>query len=136
VEGPPGELVVVGRLTVCVDVWWRIGVGLVVLQLVTEGLWLVLLGTPVEDNHHLPFTAAQLVWLRTKLEQLVQACAVKWMGKGETHPAGVLLVSLVFLVPKKGPKMWQLIIDQHWLNLVLAMLQCKFKSLLTLMQLA
>ncbi len=58
------------------------------------------------------------------------------MGKGEAQLEGITLVSLVFLVPKKGPKLWQLVIDQCCLNLVLAELHYKFGSLVTLVWLA
>ncbi len=95
---------------------------------------LSLLGTPEEDDCHLLFTVDQLLWLAVELCWLVVAQAVKWMGNGLARPVGI--ICLVFLVPKKGPTLWWLVIDQRWLNLVLAKLQCKFEMLSMLVWLA
>jgi hypothetical protein len=83
-----------------------VGVSAVVLQIVGEGLHLTLLSPPVEDNCQLLFTANQLAWLAVELCWLKEAQAIKWMGKGALQPVGIVLVSLVFLVPKRGPKLW------------------------------
>jgi hypothetical protein len=42
----------------------------------------------------------------------------------------------VFLVLKKGLKLWRLVIDQCWLNLVLIVICCKFEGIATLARLA
>jgi hypothetical protein len=90
----------------------------------------------MEDNHQFPFTAAQHKWMGVELCQLMAAQAIKWMGQGDLWPLGIFLISPVFLIPKHSPKLWQLVINQHHLNLCLAALHCKFKSLATLIWLA
>jgi hypothetical protein len=107
-----------------------------VLQIMGNGLWLTLLAHPVEDDRQFPFTAAQLKWLGVELHRLMAALAVEWMGRGDLRPPGIVLISPVFLVPKQGPKLWRLVINLRRLNLCLAALRCKFKSLATLIQLA
>jgi hypothetical protein len=131
-----GLVVVVSCLARCVEAWWEIGVGVVVLGIVCEGLCLLLLGSPVEDDWQLPFMPNQLAWLAVEMGWLVEVQAIEWMGNGLVWLAGIVLICLVFLVPKKGPKLWCLVIDQCWLNLVLGEICCKFELLLTLIRLA
>jgi hypothetical protein len=128
--------VVVGRLPQCLGAWRAIGASEMVLQIVGEGLRLTLLAHPVEDDRQFPFTAAQLEWMGVELCRLMAAQAVEWMGQGDLRPLGIFLISPVFLVPKHGPKLWRLVIDQRRLNLCLAALRCKFESLATLIRLA
>jgi len=58
------------------------------------------------------------------------------MGQGSLWPPGIALISPVFLVPKHGPKLWRLVINQCCLNLCLMVLRCKFELLATLIWLA
>ena len=81
--------VVVGRLPWCLNAWWVIRVGMLVLQIVGDGLQLTLLSHLVEDKHQLPFTAAQLKWLRVELHWLMAAQAIEWMGQGSLWPLGL-----------------------------------------------
>jgi hypothetical protein len=97
-----------------------------VLAWVWWGLPLVLEGEPDEDGHQFPFTPKQLAWLHVELTCLVAVGAVYFMGLG-AWPEGVWPILPVFLVPKKAPKLWWLVINQHHLNLKLLTVWCKFE---------
>lgn len=94
----------------------------------------MLVAVPNKDGHQFPFTEDQLAWLHLELAQLVVVSTMQFMGHG-AWPEGIWLISPVFLVPKKGPKLWQLVINQQQLNLVVPLVQCKFELVGTLAQL-
>lgn len=75
----------VGCLERCVSAWQEIGAGAVVLDIVSKGLQLTLLGALEEDKGYclLPFKG-EMVWLAAELGRLVVAQVIEWMGNGLT----------------------------------------------------
>ena len=96
---------VVGRLVENLAEWRRIGAMTQGLVWIEKGLSVALYKLDNEQRH----------WLQQEMDRLMQHGAVEFMGEGE-RPVGIHFVSLVFLVPKKGLKWYQLVIDMWAMN--------------------
>jgi hypothetical protein len=125
---------VVGQLSSCWREWQVIRASGQVLEWIWWGLPLELVAVPNEDGCQFPFTEDQLAWLHLELAWLVVIGTVQFMGCS-ARPEGIWLISPVFLVPKKGLKLWWLVINQQQLNLAVPSVWCKFKSMGTLARL-
>jgi hypothetical protein len=132
----PVELSVVGRLQARLEAWMGIGTLEQVLAWLSGGVPLSLWGEVEEDSCMFQFMPEQSVWLEQEISRLVQVGAIECMGRGDVRPVGVQVMAPVFLVPKKGPKRWRLVINLHHLNRCLVDRPCKFKSLKMLARLA
>lgn len=106
----------------------------IVLDWVVNGVELKLGGISVEDGRVFLAIEDQQLWIKTKIACMLLVQAIEYMGLGE-RPVGVWFCLPVFLVPKKGPKKWQLEIDLCRLNIVLKTYYFKFKTLGTLARL-
>ena len=77
---------------------------------------LVLAAKPVPNQYNL--SVNQQEWVRKELDRLIKSAAIGCLGSQVTRPKFLLEVSPVFLVPKKGPKKWQMVIDLRRLNII------------------
>jgi hypothetical protein len=129
------EIQVVGRLTEWLEEWWKIRVTEQVLSWIVFGLSASLVQRVDKDSHKYRLSKEETQWLQVEVGQLECHRVVELMGEGE-QPAGIQFISPVFLVPKKGPKQYQLVIDMHAVNKGLATRKCKFNSLASVAWLA
>lgn len=87
----------------------------------------------VEDGWIYSLNKEQLQWMVAEVEWRESAGTVELVGLGL---AGIHYVSPVFLVPKKGPKRWWMVINMQAVNKGLAKQMCKFKGLSAVAQMA
>jgi Reverse transcriptase (RNA-dependent DNA polymerase) len=133
------EVVVVGRLEKQAAEWRAIGAPSMVMGWIQHGVELHLEGQPVEDGRSFPLTTSQKEWLDVEILRLLEVGAIEHLGPDQglmNKPPGVILCAPVFLVPKKGPKKWRLVIDLRRLNEVLEDRPCKFENISTLARMA
>jgi hypothetical protein len=122
------ELLVVGCLQAQAAAWAQIGASNQVCSWVTHGVAFELWTDVVEDQHIFPLTPAQQAWLLAEVDHLLTMGAVELMGTGPSKPASIHYMSLVFCMPKNGPKKWRLVIDMCCINLGIAEWRVQFKG--------
>jgi len=132
-------VVVVGRLEKQAAEWRALGAPRVVMEWIDHGVELQLQGNPVEDGRSFPLTESQSKWLDVEIARLLEVGAIEHLGWDQglsRKPPGAVLSAPVFLVHKKGPKKWRLVIDLRRLNSVLEDRPCKYEGIGTLARMA
>lgn len=126
---------VVGRLAARSEEWKRMGANLVVLKWVKDGVELgVEEGKVFVDQREFPCTSEQKEWILKELARLLAVEAIEEVMPGQERK--VRHVSPIFVVPKKGPKKYRLVIDLRGLNQGLPDWQVRFEGLSTLARIA
>jgi len=109
------------------------------MRWIEHGVELHLQGNPEEDGQTFPLTDSQREWLDLEIVRLLEVGAIEHLGSDQgllRKPLGAVLCAPVFLVHKKGPKKWRLVIDLRRLNKVLEDRPCKYKNISTLARMA
>jgi hypothetical protein len=89
--------------------WSKIGALNWVLEWLVLGFPIRLMRSVVEDGWTYSLDQEQLWWMVVEVEWVEGVGTAKLVGLGPTKPARIHFVSLVFLVPKKGPKWWWMV---------------------------
>lgn len=117
---------VVGKLQVpdALNYWKnKIGPSPVVMDWLTNGVPLyprgVLVLAAQPDPKQYILSEEQKEWMQKELNRLIKSSAIKCLGSQQERPKFLLEISPVFLVPKKGPKKWRMVIDLRRLNSIL-----------------
>jgi len=137
--GRESVVVVVGRLEKQAAQWRALGAPHVVMEWIEHGVELHLQGNPVEDGRSFPLTESQSKWLNVEIARLLEVGAIEHLSLDQglsRKPPGAVLRAPVFLVHKKGPKKWRLVIDLRRLNSVLNNRPCKYEGIGTLARMA
>lgn len=120
------QLSVVGKMQTsdALDYWWqKIGPAQVVMDWLMNGVLLYPRGALVIATQSVPkqyvLSVEQEEWVQKELDRLVTSSAVVCLGNQSERPDFLLEISQVFLVPKKGPKKWKLVIDLRRLDTIL-----------------
>jgi len=92
------------------------------MEWIEHGVELHLQCNPEEDGRSFPLTESQSKRLNVEIARLLEVGAIEHLGLDQglsRKPPGAVLSAPVFLVHKKGPKKWRLVIDLRRLISVL-----------------
>jgi len=75
------------------------------------------------------FEPDQVAWTSQEISRLVSTGALELMGEGEFCPPGIRTACYIRLAPKKGPKLWRLVVNQRPLKQFLGTKSVKYEDL-------
>ncbi len=121
-------IAVAGRLHQRADQWQAIGANALVMNWINNGVELEFVGPVFQDRRQLPCTKDQRQWVFQELERLLLTGAIEEIHSHELETK-LCHLSPVFVVSKKGPKKYRLVIDLRGLNSGLRDRPIRFENL-------